>query len=132
VSDAEEIVNAKIEAVQILYERDFILTVWVTLNYGGSCQGFGGYVLGGRPGSGAKCVAANDRGHLTSWINGVMACAGVDDFTKAKGNVVRVKRRGDWGRPVLAIGHATKNIWFDPKAEFVRLRPDTDISGASQ
>ena len=38
-------VNAMIRSVALEYEDHGILTCWLHLDYGGSCQGFGGYSL---------------------------------------------------------------------------------------
>lgn len=118
MSERVETKNAIIEDAS--FNTELGLSAFVTLNYGGSGQGFGGYLLyappdWGRPGE-VKPVQPNFAGHF---IWRVLQIAGVDDWSKLKGRTVRV--RATWNH-VEAIGHIVKDDWFDPKAEFERLR----------
>lgn len=100
-----EIKNAVIRGVQIENERG--LSAWLTLDYGGSGQGFGGYMLRGGK--------ANYGGHF---IARCLDIGGVDEWSKLVGKAVRV--RVDDGL-IKAVGHIIEDDWFDPKAEFDKL-----------
>ena len=41
----DSIVNAVIQSARLTKEERGILDCWLTLDYGGTCQGFGGYAL---------------------------------------------------------------------------------------
>ena len=48
-----------------------------------------------------------------------MEVAGVSSWDKIPGKAVRVRLDGEGpGSLVQAIGHITKDIWFEPKKEF--------------
>jgi len=94
----------------------------VTLDYGGSCQGFGGYVLFSPVAwKDGDCRYGNICGY---WVYQLMAVAGVDDLQKIIGKAVRVKFNDSWkedsgpNRMIQAIGHITQDIWLDPAADF--------------
>lgn len=114
VNEQVEIKNAVIESARFDTERG--LSAWLMLDYGGSGQGFGGYMLylpkdwkyhGGQP---------NFCGHF---IYRCLQIADVDDWSKLRGRTIRVK--ATFGG-VQAIGHIVKDDWFDPKAEFAQLQ----------
>jgi hypothetical protein len=109
-----EIKNAVIRRAYFDTERG--LSAWLDLDYGGCCQGFGGYMLylprdwdhhGGQ---------ANYCGHF---IYRVLQIAEVSDWAKLAGRTIRVKSEHS---AVHAIGHIIKDDWFDPKVEFEALR----------
>jgi hypothetical protein len=105
-----EIKNAIIEDAKFDTERG--LSAWVYLDYGGSGQGFGGYMLYAPNGWKASRQPGNYAGHF---IWRVLEIAGVGDWAKLKGKTVRVK--ASHGK-VHAIGHIVKDDWFDPSQEF--------------
>lgn len=106
--------NAIIESAHFDTERG--LTAFVTLDYGGVCQGFGGYMLYSPPGWASHEEPGNYAGHF---IWRVLEIAGVDDWSKLKGRTIRVKAEHS---KVHAIGHIVKDDWFDPSKEFEELR----------
>jgi hypothetical protein len=108
-----EIKNAVIQSARFDTERG--LSIWVGLDYGGSGQGFGGYLLYGPKGWKAHENAANYAGHF---IWRLFEVAGVTEWSKLPGRTVRVKANHS---NVQAIGHIVKDDWFDPKAEFAEL-----------
>jgi hypothetical protein len=109
-----EIRNAIIKSARITTADYGLLTVWVELDYGDSCQGFGGYGLF-RPES-PSFANANYAG-LFVWR--VMEVAGVDDWDKLTGKTIRVRAEHS---KVHSIGHIVKDIWFDPEAEINRMK----------
>lgn len=107
--------NAIVESVSIGDGDRGLLTAWLQLNYGGSGQGFGGYVL----------YLPKDYNHFTNkgdfaghFIFRCMEIAGVTKWQDIKGKTVRV--RADHGR-VEAIGHIVKNDWFNPSEDFKKM-----------
>ena len=109
-----EIKNAIIEYAKFDTERG--LSAWIGLDYGGSGQAFGGYLLYAPKGWKAHTDKKNYAGHF---IWRVLEVAGVDEWAKLVGRTVRVKCEHS---KVHAIGHIIKDDWFDPSKEF----SDTD------
>lgn len=107
-----EIKNAVIESVTFDTERG--LSMWVHLDYGGSGQGFGGYMLYGPKGWGCHNTA-NIAGHF---IWRILEVSGVSDISKMKGKTVRAKVEDGL---VVALGHIIKENWFEPRIEFKEL-----------
>ena len=103
-------VNAKIESTHLGFEDHGIMTFWITLNYGGSHQGFGGYALD-NPQDG-KRVPTVLVGHA---VQRILKVVGVSKWEDLKGKYVRVKRT-EVG--ATAIGNILENEWFDPSEEF--------------
>lgn len=106
--------NAVIENAYFDTERG--LSAWLTLDYGGCAQGFGGYLLYAPKGWAAHKDGANYAGHF---IYRVLQVAGVEDWARLKGRTVRVRAEHS---KVHAIGHIVKDDWFDPAKEFEALR----------
>lgn len=112
--DEIQIENAIIESADISLSRGFILDCWVFLDYGGSAQGFGGYVLGGTQG---KAGEHDKQPNIAAeFICSVLRVAEVENFSDLKGKCVRVRKSGHLGK-ILAIGHITKDIWFEPETK---------------
>lgn len=108
--------NAIISSVSLSKADHNLLSAWLMLDYGDSGhQGFGGFSLylpkdflhhGGR----------NYAGHF---IFRCLEIGGVDDWDQLKGKSIRVKLTQEGlGGKIIAIGHITKNDWFDPEQEF--------------
>jgi hypothetical protein len=109
-----EIKNAIIEGARLdTADRD-LLDCWITLDYGGSGQGFGGFALY-LPKSYKNHGGPNFAGHF---IYRVMQIAGVTDWSRVVGRSIRVKAtRGG----VEAIGHIVKDDWFCPRDDFAQM-----------
>jgi hypothetical protein len=93
------IVNAKIKDVRIFIEDHGILTMFVDLDYGGSCQGFGGY--------------RNDKS-LGFFAKRILEVLGEYDISRCKGKICRVRRERGLA---VAIGHPLEDKWFEPGKE---------------
>lgn len=107
--------NAIIGSVKLTSDDHGLLSAWLMLDYGGSGQGFGGYVLYLPKGCKHHAAQANYAGHF---IWRVLEIAGVGEWSQLPGKAIRV--RGTHGG-IAAIGHVIKDDWFDPKAEFELL-----------
>lgn len=103
--------NAIIQAAEITSDDHGLLTAWLTLDYGGSGQGFGGYALY-LPKSFTHHTLLSCAGHFL-WR--VMEVAGVQKWSELPGKTIRV--RCDWSH-VSAIGHIVKDDWFYPAKDF--------------
>lgn len=111
----QEIKNAIIESADINDGDRGLLTAWIMLDYGGTCQGFGGYILY-LPKSYTHHKLESAAGHF---IFRCMEVAGVSSWEKMRGKTVRVRIENDMA---VAIGHITKDDWFCPREDFKELR----------
>jgi hypothetical protein len=116
------VTNAIIESASIVIERGFILSGWVHLDFGGTCQGFGGFALGGIGDQKVSLAQHGCQPNLAAeWLVGVLRASGVEKLSDCAGKVVRVGKDDEWGK-VRAIGHAVKSDrWFNPEAAFSAL-----------
>lgn len=117
-----EIENGRIIEADIVFSRGFILDCCLTIEFEGSGQGFGGYVLGGNPfDTSAVCARHDMQANLAAdFIGGVMAVADVERFSQLVGKIIRVRRETPFG-PIEAIGHPVKDRWYEPKARMAML-----------
>jgi hypothetical protein len=105
--------NAVIESASLSIEEMGLLSAWLYLDYGGECQGFGGYALY-LPKSFSHHRLLSHAGHF---IFRVLEIAGVTSWDKLKGKTVRVKATHGG---VIAIGHIIKDDWFEPGVDFTK------------
>ena len=115
MKDNPETKNAIIEKATITCGDRGLLDCWLTLDYGGAGQGFGGYALY-LPKSFDHHRLESVAGHH---IYRIMEVAGVDSWDKLKGKTIRVKCT--WEH-VSAIGHIVKDDWFCPEDDYRQLR----------
>ena len=111
MGDRVEVKNARIEYTRITRNHG-CLTAWVCLDYGGSGQGFGGWVLDGPWDSATKERRANANAGL--FVARVMDVVGVESWEELAGKSCRVRASHT---KVEAIGHYLRNVWFVPHAE---------------
>lgn len=117
-------INAIITSADVTLDRDCFLSCWLMLDFGGSWQGFGGYVLGGLPDTRAG-RHLQQQNIAAIFLVGVLQAAGVSKLNDAVGKVIRVRKTNEWGE-ILAIGHPVKNDrWFSPKEAFADLDGDS-------
>lgn len=114
--------NAIITSAIISNADHGILTAHVTLDYGGACQGFGGYSLYLPKDFTHHAEQGNCCGHF---IWRVMEVAGVSEWHQLKGKTVRARAEHS---KVHAIGHIVKDDWFNPSEDFKRM----ESGGASE
>lgn len=103
--------NAIIESAELdIGDRGF-LTASIFLDYGGSGQAFGQYVLY-LPKSFKNHKLESVAGHF---IYRVMEIAGVNKWDELAGKSIRVKAEH---HKIHAIGHIIKDDWFNPSDDF--------------
>jgi hypothetical protein len=107
--------NAIIESASLSTGDRGFLDCWLALDYGGSGQGFGGYVLY-LPKSYSHHELKSVAGHF---IFRVLEIAGVESWDKLKGRTIRVKCEHS---KVHAIGHIVRDDWFNPSEDFAALK----------
>lgn len=110
----KEIKNAVISSWRFDMERG--LTFWIDLDYGGSGQGFGGYLLYAPKGWRAHGEPGNFAGH---YLWRVMEIAGVGDLSELRGKTIRARIEDGL---VAAIGHIVNDDWFCPRDEFAAMQ----------
>ena len=105
--------NAIITAARIDCGDRGFLDAWLTLDYGGSGQSFGGFCLY-LPKSFKHHEIKSHAGHF---LFRVMQVAGVEQWDKVVGKSIRV--RGTHSH-IEAIGHIVKDDWFYPSVDFAQ------------
>jgi hypothetical protein len=111
--------NAVIERATITNDDHGLLSAWLSLDYGGSGQGFGGYCLY-LPESFTHHESSKQVNYAGHFIWRVMEIAGVSEWAQLPSKTIRV--RCSWSK-VYAIGHIVKDDWFDPTADFEQMKP---------
>jgi hypothetical protein len=105
--------NAIIQSAEITNDDHGLLSAWVSLDYGGSGQGFGGFSLYlPKSFKHHNLKGPNYAGHF---IWRVMEVAGVEKWSQLKGKTIRVQCEHSG---VQAIGHIVKDDWFNPSEDF--------------
>ena len=107
-----EIKNAVIEDARITNDDHGMLSAWLSLDYGGSGQGFGGYALYLPKSFKHQKV---DSGYAGHFIWRCMEIAGVTEWSHLRGKTIRVKASMSG---IQAIGHIVKDDWFEPSKDF--------------
>ena len=115
--------NATITKADLDTERG-VLTAWLHLDYGGSGQAFGGYVLfkpEANPCRSERSAECRDCTGL--FITRVLEVVGVDSWSKLPGKAIRVRATHSG---VEAIGHYLKDKWFEPAKELTTSKGGQD------
>ena len=118
--------NGKIESTMLGTEDHGILTAFIYCDFGGICQGFGGY--------GFDQPIKDENGEFlrregVAWgmefVRRVLDTLEVHSWEKLPGTPIRVRRSGpnEWSGKIVAIGHFYKDRWFDPKEDLKHLMP---------
>lgn len=103
--------NAIIKNATITSDDHGCLSAWLHLDYGGSGQGFGGYVLYLPKG----CTHHKLESVAGHFIWRCMEVAGVTEWADIPGKTVRVRATHSG---IEAIGHIVKDDWFCPREDF--------------
>jgi hypothetical protein len=120
--------NARITKAEITFDRDVFLGCWLYLGFDGYGQGFGGYVLGGKPKepssspfpAGDHANQPNLAGHFIAHI---MRIGDVEEFSKLQGKIIRVAHDKDkLHGSIIGIGHAVEDKWFFPELELAEIQ----------
>lgn len=110
-----EFKNAVIDSAIIDTGDRGLLTAWLHLDYGGSGQGFGGFILYLPKDFRHHTIKGDHAGHF---IFRCMQIAGVESWDKMKGKTIRVKCNHS---KIEAIGHIVKEDWFCPSEDFEKM-----------
>ena len=105
-----EIKNAVIKSAELNISEGFLMAN-ITFDYGGICQGFGGYVMY-LPKS---CTNHKLEGVAGHFIYRIMEVAGVERWSDLVGKTVRVMAEYVG---VNSVGHIIKDDWFTPSKDF--------------
>jgi hypothetical protein len=109
--------NALIEGAEITFAERGLLDCFITLDYGGAMQGFGGYALY-LPKSFDNHTILSVAGHH---IYRIMEIAGVQRWSEMKGRTIRVE--GTWSK-IHRIGHIVKDDWYCPSEDFRKAKEE--------
>ena len=96
-----------------------IFSLYLTLNYGGSGQGFGGYALDKHNGQHSERSARYGTAYGMEFIRRVLETVGVEKWEDLKGKYVRVDMEFS---KVHGIGHVIEEKWFYPENDECLVR----------
>lgn len=94
-----EILNAKISKTYLGFEDHGIYTCYLTLDFDGYVQSFGGYFLES----------------YSDMIQNILKAVGVDSWESLTGKYVRVKKGTKYSSPIVSIGHIVNDVWYSPE-----------------
>jgi len=97
--------NATIKSTMLGYEDHGLFTCQITVDYGGSCQAFGGWTI---------------KGTASIWITKILEVAGAETWEELIGKPIRVKHTR---QQISAIGPYLHDAdddesWFNPSDTF--------------
>ena len=103
-----EVINAVVKSVSIDNGDHGILSAWMSLDYGGAVQSFGGYAL--------HCPEAKIPYDCAGkWIWRCLDICDKQQWEKIPGSAIRV-RMGERAT-IEAIGHLLNDDWFCPSED---------------
>lgn len=106
--------NATIESVSLSNDDHGLLTAFLHLDYGDSShQGFGGFSL-----YSPRSKAANSKNWAGHFIWRCLEIGGVTEWSELPGRTIRVRAEHSI---IRAIGHITRDDWFDPAMDFKKM-----------
>ena len=108
-----EVRNAIIKSATIVNNDHGLLSSWLTLDYGGVQQAFGGWSL-----YFPEPSLADQNNTAGIWLWRCLEVAGVTEWSQLPGVAIRARCDDD---EVYAIGHIIKDIWFELRVEFLAL-----------
>jgi hypothetical protein len=118
MEDTYIIENAKITSVKISMADHGCLTFWIFLDYGGSCQGLGGWCIGhGYVGADKDTFESNGNG-LVAMMR-IMDLVGVSDWDDLVGKYIRVKKESR-NATIHIIGNILTDKWLDIRECFTK------------
>lgn len=109
-----EIRNAKITGTMLGYEDHGILTCMVSLDYGGSAQGFGGYGLDTPEKKGGKPYTRRGTAYGMEFIRQILETVGAQTWEGLIGKFVRVEAEFT---KIHRIGNILEDKWFCPETD---------------
>ena len=110
-----ETVNAVTKKAELTSDDHGLLSAWLTLDYGGMGQGFGGYALY-LPKSFKHHKLESPAGHF---IFRCMEIAGVIRWADLVGKTIRVNKEHS---KIHGIGHIVNDDWFYPEQDFEKMK----------
>ena len=127
-----EVCNELIRSTTLGVEDHGIFSSYVSVDFEGSSQGFGGYVLDGVPiptGSGRQPNVM-----LAQWVQRICELYG-KDWEKLPGTPVRILKTDEFNSKILAIGNFIKDRWVffdvDDEAFVIGSRNEAESSHTS-
>lgn len=111
-----EEINAVIQSTRIEIERG-MLSMWITVDYGGAVQGFGGYCL-------YKDLKNDKKNYAGHFIYRCIEVAGVESWDQLPGKAIRVRKEPQWNSTIKAVGHIIKDDWFNPLEDFEKAEEE--------
>lgn len=125
--------NAVITSAQLQFGNGTFLEVWIWVRHEGGEQGFGGFYIGGNPFEDYPAARHAEQPNIAAeFIGSVLKCAGVDDWDKLRGSVIRVEREEFWGGKIRGIGHAIEDHWFRPEQRFAAMRSERGVVAVAE
>ncbi len=112
---SQGIQNAVIRSTMLGVEDHGIFTFNLDLDYGGSCQGFGGWTLDAPKKVAGEFVGRFGTAEGMQLIAAVLKAVGVESWEKLPGTHVRADASLDG---VRGIGHILKDTWIYPEKFF--------------
>ncbi len=113
----EDIGNAVIGDVFFGLEDHGLLTCVISVDYGGSGQGFGNYMLGNKD----LKTTLKQPNYAGAFVVGVLRTLEKEDLGKLSGTPVRVKRENGL---ILGLGHFIKDKWFFPREMLAEMETE--------
>ena len=116
--------NAIITSTMLGIEDHGVMSFYLYLDYGGTHQGAGGYVLDTPLKQGSTFIRRIGTAEGMALIMEILEVVGVGKWEDLKGKHIRVKANSNG---VKAIGHIIKDKWLDFEQFFVEIKAFTSL-----